>query len=136
MSTWLFHKKFDFLFCFDLLALLSWEYCKYSCTAAKKKWHFGFVEAKMSNLWLTFGTHLWDFWFTFLTQDQDSNLGLGFSWVSCIPFHIFFCLLDCCGFYTKNNVAFTLISFGVLKWDDRLSVQLPFVVPVQILVHF
>ena len=37
-KVWLFHKKFDFLFCFDLLALLSWEYWKYSCTAAKKKW--------------------------------------------------------------------------------------------------
>ena len=30
MWTWLFHKKFDFLFCFDLLALLSWECCECS----------------------------------------------------------------------------------------------------------
>ena len=26
----------------------------------------------------------------------------------------------------KKNVAFTFISFAVLKWDDCLSVQLPF----------
>ena len=32
----------------------------------------------------------------------------------------------CCGFYMKKNVAFTLISFAVLKWDVCLSVQLPF----------
>ena len=32
----------------------------------------------------------------------------------------------------KNNVAFTLISFAVSKWDECLSVQLPFELPVQI----
>ena len=32
----------------------------------------------------------------------------------------------------KKNVAFTLISFAVLKWDECLSVQLPFQVTVQI----
>ena len=32
----------------------------------------------------------------------------------------------------KKNVAFTLIAFAVLKWDDCLSVQLPFQLPVQI----
>ena len=31
----------------------------------------------------------------------------------------------------KKNVAFTLISFAVLKWDDCLSVQLSFELPVQ-----
>ena len=36
----------------------------------------------------------------------------------------------CCGFDIKN-VAFTLISFAVLKWDDCLSVQLPFELTVQ-----
>jgi hypothetical protein len=35
----------------------------------------------------------------------------------------------------KKNVAFTLISFTVLKWDDCLSVQLPFELPVQIPVQ-
>ena len=30
------------------------------------------------------------------------------------------------------NVAFTLISFAVLKWDECLSVELPFKLPVQI----
>ena len=35
----------------------------------------------------------------------------------------------------KNNVAFTLISFTVLKQDDCLSVQLPFELPVQISVQ-
>ena len=35
----------------------------------------------------------------------------------------------------KKNVAFTLISFAVLKWDDCLSVQLPFELPVQIPVQ-
>ena len=35
----------------------------------------------------------------------------------------------------KKNVAFTLISFAVLKWDDCLSVQLPFELPVQITVQ-
>ena len=30
----------------------------------------------------------------------------------------------CCGFYMKETVVFTLISFAVLKWDDCLSVQL------------
>ena len=37
----------------------------------------------------------------------------------------------CCGFYMKKNVALTLISFALLKWDDCLSVQLPFELPVQ-----
>ena len=32
----------------------------------------------------------------------------------------------CYGFYLIRNVAFTLISFAVLNWDDYLSVQLPF----------
>ena len=35
----------------------------------------------------------------------------------------------------KKNVAFTLISFTVLKWDDCLSVQLPFELLVQIPVQ-
>ena len=30
----------------------------------------------------------------------------------------------------KKNVAFTLTSFAVLKWDDCFSVQVPFEVPV------
>ena len=41
----------------------------------------------------------------------------------------------CCDFYMKKNVAFTLISFAVLKWDDCLSVQVPFELPVQIPVQ-
>ena len=41
----------------------------------------------------------------------------------------------CFGFYMKKNVAFTLISFTVLKWDDCLSVQLPFELTVQIPVQ-
>ena len=32
----------------------------------------------------------------------------------------------------KKNVAFTLISFALLKGDDCLSVQLPLELPVQI----
>ena len=32
----------------------------------------------------------------------------------------------------KNNVAFTLISFAVLKQDESLSVQLPFPLPFEI----
>ena len=40
----------------------------------------------------------------------------------------------CCGFYMKKNVAFTL-TFAVLKWDECLSVQLPFKLPVQIPVQ-
>ena len=35
----------------------------------------------------------------------------------------------------KKDVAFTLISFAVLKWDECLSVQLPFELPVQIPVQ-
>ena len=35
----------------------------------------------------------------------------------------------------KKNVAFTLISFTVLKCDDCLSVQMPFELPVQIPVQ-
>ena len=31
----------------------------------------------------------------------------------------------------KNNVAFTLIPFAVLKWNGFLAVQLPFELPVQ-----
>ena len=31
----------------------------------------------------------------------------------------------------KKNLAFTLISFAVLKLDDCLSVQLPFELPVK-----
>ena len=32
----------------------------------------------------------------------------------------------------KRNVAFTRISFAVLKWDGCLSVQLPFELPVPV----
>ena len=39
------------------------------------------------------------------------------------------------GFYMKNNVAFTFISFAALRRDDFLSVQLPFELPVQIPVQ-
>ena len=35
----------------------------------------------------------------------------------------------------KKNVAFTLISFAVLKWDDCLLVQVPFELPVETLVQ-
>ena len=35
----------------------------------------------------------------------------------------------------KNNVAFTLISFAVLKWNYCLSVQVPLELPVQIPVQ-
>ena len=38
----------------------------------------------------------------------------------------------CFGFYMKKNVASTFISFNVVKWDDYLSIQLPFELPVQI----
>ena len=41
----------------------------------------------------------------------------------------------CCGCYVKKNVPFTLTSFAVLKWDDCLSVQLPFKLPVQVPVQ-
>ena len=41
----------------------------------------------------------------------------------------------CYVFYLKKNVAFTLISFGVLKWHDCLSVQLPVELPVQLPVQ-
>ena len=34
----------------------------------------------------------------------------------------------------KKNVAFTLISFAVLKREECLSVQLPFELPVQFLL--
>ena len=35
----------------------------------------------------------------------------------------------------KKNVAFTLISFALLKWDECLSVQVQFELPVQIQVQ-
>ena len=34
-----------------------------------------------------------------------------------------------------KNVTFTLYFFAVLKWDEFLSVQLPFELPVQIPVQ-
>ena len=37
----------------------------------------------------------------------------------------------CCDCNMKRNVAFTLIPFAVLKWDDCLSAQEPFELPVQ-----
>ena len=40
-----------------------------------------------------------------------------------------------CGFYIKKSIAFTLISFAVLKRGECLSVQLPFDLPVQIPVQ-
>ena len=40
-----------------------------------------------------------------------------------------------CGCYMKNIVAFTLSSFAVLKWDDSVSVQVPFELPVQVLLE-
>jgi hypothetical protein len=45
------------------------------------------------------------------------------------------CKLVCCGFYVVKNVAFTLISFAVLKCDACLSVHLPFELSLQIPVH-
>ena len=41
----------------------------------------------------------------------------------------------CCDCNMKRNVAFPLILFAVLKWDDCLSVQVPFKLPVQIPVQ-
>ena len=38
----------------------------------------------------------------------------------------------CCDCYMKKNVAFTLISFAVLKWDDCLSVLVQ--IPIQLLL--
>ena len=35
----------------------------------------------------------------------------------------------------EKNVAFLLISFAVLNWDERLWVQLPFDLPFQLLVQ-
>jgi hypothetical protein len=35
----------------------------------------------------------------------------------------------------EKNVAFTLISFALLKWDECLSVQVQFELPVQIPVQ-
>ena len=35
----------------------------------------------------------------------------------------------------KKNVAFTLISFAVQKWDNCLSVQLPVELPIQLLLE-
>ena len=35
----------------------------------------------------------------------------------------------------KKKVAFTIISFAVLKWDDCLLVQLPVQLPVQLQVQ-
>ena len=35
----------------------------------------------------------------------------------------------------KQTLAFKLISFAVLKWDEWLSVQLPFELPVQMPVQ-
>ena len=40
-----------------------------------------------------------------------------------------------CGCYMKKNVAFTLISFAVIIWDDCLSVQVPFELLVEIPVE-
>ena len=39
------------------------------------------------------------------------------------------------GFQMEKNIALTLISFAVLKGDECLSVQLPFVLPFQITVQ-
>ena len=41
----------------------------------------------------------------------------------------------CCGFYIKKDVAFTLISFALLKWHQCLSVQLPFELHLEIPVQ-
>ena len=35
----------------------------------------------------------------------------------------------------KKNIVFTLIFFALMKWDDCLSVQLPFELPFQIPVQ-
>ena len=54
------------------------------------------------------------------------------------PFQQYFSIISksvCYDFYLERNVAFTLISFDVLKWDDCLSVQLPFELPVQVPVQ-
>ena len=53
-------------------------------------------------------------------------------------FHHHFTIISkfvCCDCYTEKNVAFTLISFAVLKGDDCLSVQAPFEYPVQVPVQ-
>jgi len=41
----------------------------------------------------------------------------------------------CCVSYMKRMYLLALISFAVLKWDECLSVQLPFELPVQIPVQ-
>ena len=41
----------------------------------------------------------------------------------------------CCDCYMKKNVAFTHISFAVLKWHECLSFQLPFELTVEIPVQ-
>ena len=51
MSTWLFQQKFDHFVCFESL------WAESALSPAEKKWHFGFVVAKMSSfkfyyLWL------------------------------------------------------------------------------------
>ena len=37
--------------------------------------------------------------------------------------------------HEKECIALKLISFAVLKWDDCLSVKLPFELPVQLLLE-
>ena len=39
----IFHQKFDHFVCFDLI------WAESAVSPAEKKWHFGFVVAKMSN---------------------------------------------------------------------------------------
>ena len=47
----------------------------------------------------------------------------------------YFLKFVCGGFYIQKVVASKLISFAVLKWDEYLSVQLPFELAVQIPVQ-
>ena len=87
------------------------------------------------------------FWAMKLVLDWLTRCYSGASehkWVSSTPFGVPFLVQKhfniiskkfCCGFYMKKNAAFTLISFTLLKWDDCLSVQLPFELPVQIPVQ-
>ena len=111
------------------------EMCKVAFVVSAN-WHLKFAELRQ--LWKSEiyfgGFHLHLLVFPFVYQNRGSSLFIICKLLVQKDFSII-SIFVCCDCYMKKNVAFTLISFAVLKWDDCLSVQLPFELPVQIPVQ-
>ena len=109
----------------------SFSFYSFSFLQPTVEWWDCFYSSRASN---TGWFHLHILVFPFVYQ-FNSRKGVLFSPFIIYKFQQHFSIISkfvFCGFYIKKNAAFTLISFALLKWDECLSVQLPFELPVEI----